>query len=165
MSGQAWRPFLEVRDELGGKDRLLTELQQQRWQAMWVDDSGQEQDVSAAYWLDPNPAIARRRMEDGTIDTDRRDRWGFAITAPLFVRPVQAQPARDPGGRPSKYNWEGALIDAFGRIYSGPEPKTQAEIERWMQEFFAAQDQHPAESEIKKHAQPLFRALKSWGGN
>ncbi len=46
-----WRPFGEVRDEIG-KDRFLAELQEGRWQVVWTDRYANEHYIPVAYWLD-----------------------------------------------------------------------------------------------------------------
>ena len=159
----SWQPLLKVRDKFG-KDRTRAELYQRRWEAKWTDDGGQDHIVSAAYWADDN-ADGTGSMETGNIDSINRRTHAIA-PAQLFVRPVQAspQPAKDRGGRLSVYAWEEALLYAIGKFYLGtePEPKTQAEIERWMAEYLATKDQHPEPSGIRPHARLLWQALKSW---
>lgn len=67
------------------------------------------------------------------------------------------------GGRPPKYDWERALVEVFARPYHGgaPEPRTQAEVEHLLEQWFIDRGDSPAESEIRKRAKKLFEAIHS----
>jgi hypothetical protein len=74
------------------------------------------------------------------------------------------KPKEETRGRKQKYDWESAAIAVFGRIYRGPEPKKQAEVEELLSEWFAANDAgEPGETEIRNHAKPIWLEIQKVG--
>jgi hypothetical protein len=151
-----WQLLPEVRDKFGGEDRFTPELQQERYEAMWTDDSGQEHPVSAIYW---DSVLGRQSMKTGIIDSvDRRGR-GFA-GALLYVRPVEAvaQPAKR-GGRPTEHDWQELLIYLTGHFYEHGYPANQTELVGIMQAWFDTRTKGkriPATSEMYSLARRIF---------
>jgi hypothetical protein len=69
-------------------------------------------------------------------------------------------------GRKRKWDWERADLAVIGEIYRGerPEPKTQADIERRLAEwFFAQHGSAPGESQIREHARLIWREIPEAG--
>jgi hypothetical protein len=63
------------------------------------------------------------------------------------------------GGAPSRWDWEGAAIAVFGRIYRAevPEPSKIADVARLLAEWFVEQTgREPSETELKRHARRLL---------
>ncbi|MCE3247015.1 MAG: hypothetical protein K0R41_840 [Geminicoccaceae bacterium] len=74
--------------------------------------------------------------------------------------------AKNRGGRPQEWDWEGAAIGSFGQVYRGnaAEPKRLADVERLLSQWFLAhRDKAPAESEVRKHARKLLEEFKKAG--
>jgi hypothetical protein len=77
---------------------------------------------------------------------------------------VQIGTVKSAGGRPRKYDWEGALIHLIA-IANAPDglpdgPGSQAAIGRLMLQWFQENaGEEPAESEVKKYARRVVEAL------
>lgn len=60
-------------------------------------------------------------------------------------------------GRKATYDWEEAANAIWGEIYRGDfEPKSQAEVERFMLEFFRKGEVEPSESTVRPHAKRIW---------
>ena len=82
-----------------------------------------------------------------------------AVTAPASAVPIEPMPAK--GGRPPADWWEDLLIDVCFRIFRGDlKPKTQADIERAMQEWITERGCEAADSTVRIRARKVWTAIK-----
>ena len=75
---------------------------------------------------------------------------------------------KDPRGRKPKWDWERAGLAVLGRVYRGdvvPEPKSQAEVERLLAEWFSenCDGATPGETLIREHARLIWHELSEVG--
>jgi hypothetical protein len=96
-----------------------------------------------------------------------RARLAVRITASFSAHQSAPKPAINKGGRPGKWNWEGALIHliAIANTTDGlPDDEgPQARIGEIMADWFATNSEDgstPAESEIKKRARLIVEELR-----
>jgi hypothetical protein len=161
------RPFKAVRDELGA-DSFLRELQAGRWLAFWYEsDSGEYHDLGPAHWHDGR--LASSSMQHGSFSDGRDKKW-LPRPRPIWVRPAtqsEMSSSKHAGGAPTKYDWEGALIATLKHVYDNGLPKTQAELEKVMRDWFTENNPSggPDDSGIKPRVRRIFKAFRSSGHN
>jgi len=83
-----------------------------------------------------------------------------------LVEDGQSQ-ARNPGGRPPKYDWDAFYCEVV-RIANAPDglPEKPADLQRQMAEWFQdAYAMEPAESEIKKRVRRIYQSVSKEGEN
>ena len=84
----------------------------------------------------------------------------------MFERNEGSQNSEVPkskGGSPGKWNWEQGIIDAWAAIYAGevPMPEKIADVTALLQKKMdQTGDGGPSQTEAKKRARRIFRALK-----
>ena len=74
-----------------------------------------------------------------------------------------AKRAADPGGAPSRYDWEGLYISQMVRLHEDGLPATQGEWVAEVQDWFATTSpgrEIPDESTIRRRLTPIWRALR-----
>lgn len=78
----------------------------------------------------------------------------------------KAESSQSKGGAPRQYNWEGAVAAVVFRwAEEGSwQPETQADVKRALAEWFARDDLHPSDTELKKRAQWLFAEFRQRAG-
>jgi hypothetical protein len=162
-----------VRDVEHGLDWLLAELRARHWVAYWHNRfTGELHEISYAHWLSDDDAEAKYTLRNGFYDPSFKEPGLLNQQGTfhrIFVAPVEdaAQAAKDgTRGRTARVDdYVEALIAVFGHIHLGKEPKLkrQADIERWLKNYFAAKKQTVSKTSIREVlAHPLFRALKLW---
>jgi hypothetical protein len=163
-TAQRWRPFVEVRDEMGA-EKLVTELRANRFIARWHDDETDElHEISVGHWYSDK---ADRTIREGLIYNRPPRKLGLLRgprTCVVFVAPrghdqAASRPGiRHPAGRPAVHDWEAAAIEAGRFIYYKGLPKTQAELVRHLLEWFG--ENGPADSDVKAHVRRFMQAYK-----
>lgn len=126
--------------------------------------------LSPSMWAGPN---GRQILKDGCmvglrVGGEVRTFRPIVIRRPKprVVRPelsVVASAAARPGGRPLKWDWEGAMVE-LSRLDAddGTENKTSADLARHLSAWFVQQTgDTPADSEIRKRVKRFREALKT----
>jgi hypothetical protein len=156
------KPLADWIDELG-LDRVTADLIAGRLNAWWYDlEIGEFQLIRRVHWNDAKEVNQAAgwgwlKRPDGLVkDTFKI----FAAQAPMPA----AQPVKNAGGRPPKHDWPGVAISLIPYVHHNGFPETQAELERVIEGWFKDNKKGiPAESEIKKFAQRIFREFHSKG--
>jgi hypothetical protein len=75
--------------------------------------------------------------------------------------PVPVLAITPKGGRPPKAYWQRLWIEMARQLYEGDlKPERQADIEKAMTDWLAAQGEHPSERTIRDAARDLWQAVK-----
>jgi hypothetical protein len=76
---------------------------------------------------------------------------------------IKPKPQTETRGRKAKWDWERAAIAVIAQFYNGavPEPKTQAEVEARLSDWFSANydSATPGETQIREHARLIWREI------
>lgn len=135
--------------------------------AFLVGRGGDLQPVGVAVWRGPN---GRQHVEMGGFSGypdaggDRRREYVIERPRPRPVQPrLTLVPNAAKGGRPQKWDWEGALIE-LSRLdaVDGTENKSGADLAQHLSAWFVAQTgDTPADSEIRKRVKRFREMLKT----
>ena len=90
----------------------------------------------------------------------------FAFTVPEKIRftplSTMAQPAKNPGGKPMAAHWDEMWASLAVALYTGDlQPKTQADIERAIKDWFAERDRDVGDTPVRDRARQLWQKLKA----
>ena len=71
-------------------------------------------------------------------------------------------PPKNPGGRKVEYDWEGMAMEMGRILFVGGLPKTQADLEEKIRDWFnAGRQKCPGVTELKRHAAAFFHMIKN----
>jgi hypothetical protein len=104
----------------------------------------------------PKPTPLRRQLEI--------HRFSFTVPfSPQLPETVDQTAARkNRGGKPLAAHWDELWATIAVSIYSGDlQPKTQADIERWMSSWLVDRDLDASVSSVRQRARTLWRKLDS----
>jgi hypothetical protein len=167
-----------VRERMG-VEGLGAALAGDRLKAFYLDPWGALKGIDASSWRTGNAEVAiqsGRTIGHYNSQTGKRGTGHLILVKQLLggkpratVLPLaqssEAKTAKPKGngGRPSKYDWEAALIEAAAYVHEKGLPKTQAEFLAYIQEWFSKRNppQFPSESQVKLRIGPLFRRIKA----
>ncbi len=147
--------FIDASEMIGrlGIDEVHQKLVAEEFIAFEIETWGDYTPVPARFW---SSRSARNGLE--YLEPERPLIFKVVATAPHLVRnedepsaPRRPPAKRSAGGRPSKYDWEGALIE-LARLDadSGTSNKTTADLVRHLVEWFTVNSgEHPDEKDIR----------------
>jgi hypothetical protein len=153
------RHFRDVRDKMGPKAMLAELVAGELVAVIWNIRDGEGRDVSGKHWLS---TAADYTMRNAAFYTKYPNQEKLLVRELVPRTAPEAQPPKNRGGHPGKWDWEGALVEAAVYIVAFGVPN-KTDLKKHLLEWFARQSDDgstPDEGDVRKRVNRICGAVQ-----